>query len=197
MSHHSLVLFGGSRNLSQSFAPFIAGIVAQVIGKGFKVHAGCCAGADALIIQAAIQHPGSLSVFAVGDKFGQGFWAGSSYHLVTVAAHLGESVTWLAGGAPRVPLRARLIKRSVAALAGCSAAVYFLAQPNSRGSLAVAGHAVAQGVQVFAFCCGFSGPPAPPTPKAGLRPKCAGSWQLASFSGQKCWQWLPAQSPLL
>ena len=192
------ILFGGSRHLSPAFAPLVASVVLQVISKGFKVHTGCCSGADALVIQAAIQRPGSLSVFAIGNKFGRGFWSCSSYQWVSVAAHMCESVTWLAGGNLNVPLRVRLINRSLAALKGCSAAIFFLSGRSSPGSLAVAAQAVKRGAQVFVFPCGFgfTFPPASPTPKAGLRPKCAGSWQLSSFAGHKCWQWVPNQASM-
>jgi len=103
-----------------------------------------------------------------------------------MAACAGASVRWLAGGSLAVPLVARLMRRSRAALHGCSASAFFLASPGSPGSLAVAGHAVAAGQPVFAFC-----PFIPSAPRG-----CAGRWVAASFLGFPCWQWLPAQAAL-
>jgi hypothetical protein len=78
------------------------------------------------------------------------------------------------------------MQRSQAALAGCSASVFFLASPASPGSLAVAGHAVAAGQPVFAFC-----PFVPSAPRG-----CAGRWVSSSFLGFACWSWAPAQGRL-
>jgi hypothetical protein len=98
-------------------------------------------------------------------------------------------VRWSAGGPVSgplaLPLKARLFRRSQAALTGCSASVFFLASPGSSGSLAVAAFAARAGQPVFAFSCGFSGPP------AALRGQ-AGSWQPGQFAGQACWSWRPA-----
>jgi lauroyl/myristoyl acyltransferase len=95
-------------------------------------------------------------------------------------AAAGGSVSWLAGGAFTLPLAARLIRRSQAALSSCSAAVFFA---PGQGSLAVAAHAVAAGIPVFAFTQAM---PAP-------IPHTAGAWVAGSFSGFSCWSFQVAQ----
>lgn len=185
----SSVAFGGSRALSASFAPLVASVVSAAVASGAGVRVGCAAGADRLVLSSALRAPGgvrSLSVFAVGAASGAGFWSGSApVSLLRAAVSVGASVSWLAGGALSVPLRARLFGRSVACVSGAGAAVFFLASPSSAGSLAVAGAAVGGGVPVFAFSCGFSGAPCPPR-------GCAGAWSPSSFLGFPCWVWVPA-----
>lgn len=177
------VLIGGSRNLSAQFAPLV-GAVAQAVAQSALVHVGCSAGADQLALQAL--SPAQVQVFAAGAQSGQGFVTSSATSAVMQAAQAGAAVSWLAGGALHVPIRARLIRRSLAALAGCSQAVFFVNSAQSSGSLAVAAKAAQAGKPVFVFSCGFSGAPAP------LK-GCAGSWVQSSFAGRQCWQWSPAQ----
>jgi len=184
---------GGSRSLPPS--PLVGQVVRAVLAQGQAIHVGCASGADQQVVSSAIAAGGSSSlfVFAVGECVGAGspfgFWSGSAFPAVLAAAQAGARVFWGAGGpsfGPQaLPLKARLSRRSQAALAGCSASVFFLASPASPGSLSVAAHAVKAGQPVFAFACGFSGPPAP------LRGQ-AGQWVAASFLGFSCWQWVPA-----
>ncbi len=183
----SLVCFGGSRSLSPSFAPLVSAVVSSVLASS-AVSVGCAAGADALVVGAALAAaPRSLRVFCVGDPSGSGFWSGSApLALLRSAAAAGASVSWAAGGGAAVPFRARLLRRSLAALAGASSFVVFLSSPSSPGSLRVAAAAAARGLPVFAFPCGFPGAPAP---LAG----CAGFWSQASFVGFPCWRWSPGQ----
>lgn len=183
------LLLGGSRSLSPSAAPLVRRVVSAALRAGFVLASGCAAGADQLVVSAAISlDPGSLRVFAAGSAEGAGFWSGSApLSLLRSAAAAGAQVSWLAGGSLAVPLRARLLRRSLAALAGCSSAAFFLASPTSPGSLRVAAAAVASGAQVFAFPDGFEGPPAPP-------PGCAGSWLPGALVGCACWQWYPEAS---
>lgn len=164
------IYFGGSRNLAQS--GLLWAVCQQAIATGYQVHVGCCVGADAQVIQACP----SAQVFAAFGPGGVGAWACSA--VAQVAAHPGQ-VSWWAGGGPALPLVARLKRRSLAALAGCAAAVFF--QP-SPGSLAVAAVAAAKGLPVFAFSA--SAP-------ASLGP-CSGCWQPGSFAGFSCWVWQPA-----
>jgi hypothetical protein len=181
------LLVGGSRSLPGSAAPLVARVLAGALRAGFSLSVGCAAGADALALAAGLDlAPGRVRVFAVGSSAGEGFWSGSApVSLLRSAAGAGAQVSWLAGGSLAVPLRARLLRRSLAALEACSTAVFFLASPSSRGSLRVAAAAVKAGVPVFAFCVGFSGPPAPPL-------DCAGSWLPSALAGSPCWEWRPA-----
>lgn len=189
----ALVLFGGSRSLSGAFAALVRSVVAAVVSAGGSLSVGCAAGADQAVVSSALSLGAAARVrlFCVGSSSGAGFWSGSApFSLLRSAAAAGASVAWSAGGGAAVPFRARLLRRSLAALAGCSSAVFFLASPSSPGSLRVAAAAVAAGVPVFAFSCGFAGAPAP---LAGV----AGAWVPGSFSGFPCWSWsAPAQLSL-
>ena len=182
MSILSPVYFGGSRSLSPS--PLLAQVVAAVLASGESVHVGCSAGADAQVIQCAHRSASfqQVRVFAAFSASGAGSCSVSAVPVVQSWAQAGGSVSWLAGGSLSVPLAARLIRRSLAALAGCSVAVFFT--PGS-GSLAVASHAVAAGIPVFAF----GSMPA-------TIPGAAGSWVPSSFRGFACWQFQPAQQAL-
>ena len=183
----SSIHIGGSRSLSPT--PIVGQVVRAVLASGQQIHVGCAVGADQAVIQSALSIPGGhsfLVVFAAFGPGGAGAWAGSAVCSVFMAACAGASVRWLAGGSLAVPLVARLMRRSRAALHGCSASVFFLASPSSPGSLAVAGHAVAAGQPVFAFCLFI-----PSAPRG-----CAGRWVAASFLGFPCWSWLPAQGAL-
>ena len=186
----SRVMFGGSRSLPAiPFFPLVQAVVSSWLSAGGQVSVGCAAGADQLVISSVLSAGWAsvLSVFAVGASSGAGFWSGSApLSLLVSAAAAGASVRWLAGGGPQVPFRARLLKRSLAALAGCSTAVFFLASPSSPGSLRVAAAAAQQGLRVFAFSCGFT---CAPLPLAG----CAGAWVFSSFCGFPCWAWRSAQ----
>lgn len=183
------VYFGGSRSLSS--LPIIGQVVSAVLSSGALVHVGCSAGADALVIGALRSSSFSqVRVFSCFSASGAGSWSGSAVSVVQSFASAGGSVSWLAGGSLAVPLRVRLIKRSLAGLAGCSSAVFF--SPSS-GSLAVAGHAVKAGIPVFCFV-GLRGCSVPPS---GMPAGCAGSWVASSFHGFACWAWQSAQLSFL
>jgi hypothetical protein len=177
----SQIHFGGSRSLSSS--PIVGQVVRSVMAAGQGVHVGCAVGADQQVIQSALSvAPASLSVFAAFAASGAGAWAGSAVPAVRGALSAGASVSFLAGGGLQVPLVGRLMCRSKAALRGCSASVFFLASPSSRGSLAVAGCAVKAGQAVFAFCASN-----PCSPRG-----CSGWWVPGQFFGFSCWSWVPS-----
>jgi len=183
----STIMFGGSRSLSPSSSPLVAQVVSASLAAGSGVSVGCAAGADAAVLVAACRvSPSSVQLFAVGSSSGSGFWSGSApFGWLARAAALGARVVWSAGGPSAVPFRARLLRRSLAALAVAGSAVFFLSSPSSPGSLRVASAAAGAGLPVFAFACGFAGSPAP---LAG----CSGSWVPGSFCGFPCFAWAPA-----
>jgi len=190
----SVVAFGGSRSLSPAWGALVSSVVSAVLSSGGSVAAGCAAGADQLAVSSVLAQGAAprLALFCVGAASGAGFWSGSApLSLLRAAAGAGSAVAWCAGGGPALPFRARLLRRSLAALAGCSAAVFFLASPSSPGSLRVAAAAALRGLPVFVFPCGFSGAPA-------LLAGCAGAWIPSVFCGFPCLAWQPAavQVPL-
>jgi len=186
----NLCSFGGSRSLPDRFAPFVARVVAAWVASGGFVSVGCAVGADAAVVSAFLSSPLSpvaLRVFCVGGPGPSGslsgFWSGSALSVLSsLWSFFPSALRFWAGGPVSVPLRARLVRRSAAALVGASSAVFFLASPSSPGSLRVAALAASRGVPVFVFPCGFSGAPAP---LAG----CVGRWVSASFCGFPCLAW--------
>src|SRR5574341_490927 len=173
---------GGSRSLSQ----LPQGVVPAILAAGHTVHVGCATGADQLVIQSMVSagQQSSLVVFAACARGGAGAWRETAVSTVEAAEQAGAVVHWLAGGGLSVPLVARLMSRSIAALRGCSASVFFRPGP---GSLAVAGAAVERGIPVYAF--------APQAPARGPRGQ-AGQWVASSFCGFACWAWSSAQLSL-
>ncbi len=101
-----------------------------------------------------------VRVSAVGFSSGAGFWSCSALAGVRLAAVSGVSVSWGAGGPLSLPLVARLRARSVACVRSVAGGVFclFVSSPSSRGSFGAARAALAAGVRVVAFPCGF--PPA-------------------------------------
>lgn len=168
------IYFGGSRHL----APHLVSLNQVIQATHEIIHVGCCMGADQQVIQRAL--PSSLVVFAAFAQGGAGAWSGSAVQAVKQAAQAGAVVHWLAGGPLSLPLPVRLIRRSVAALVGCSSAVFFCPGP---GSLAVAARAV-HSMPVFAF--------APSAPIPGQ----VGRWVPSQFGGFSCWVWSSAQAAL-
>ena len=183
----SSVHFGGSRSLQPNSQ--LEFCVRKAQAAGCSIHVGCAAGADAQVIYAALAAVKAdylaetwLNVFAVGGNSG-----GWPYPRLSPPPWIIRAISCVrlwAGGCPSLPLRARLIRRSLAALAGCSCSVFFLSGPSSHGSLTVAAHAVKSGMPVFVFC------PVQPDPLTSPSP--AGSWQPAELYGLSCWRWSPA-----
>lgn len=178
----SQIHFGGSRALAQNHFP-LAQVVAATQAEGHIIRVGCAIGADQQVISAAISQPHLLSVFTAFARSGSGAWAGSAVEAVRLAAAAGATVYYLAGGALTIPLVGRLMGRSRVAVAGCTASVFFLSSPSSRGSLAVAAIAAKVHQPVFSFCADV-----PQAPRA-----CEGRWLPSKFAGFECWRWQPVQ----
>lgn len=177
------VLFCGSRSFS-SFSS-VSVLVARWLAVGGGVFCGSSAGADALVVRAALAVGGasSLRVFAAFGASGAGACSCSSVSSARAAAAAGASVVWLAGGPLLVPLRARLAARSVSAASLAAGGVVLSAGgvlgPGS--SLAVFS-LVSRGCPVWLFSPS-------PAPVAGL----AGVWLPSVFCGLSCFRFSPAQ----
>lgn len=181
------VLFGGSRSLPSSSAPLVRSWVAAALAAGcVHVATGCCTGADALVIHAALAHgPQCLRVFVAFGPGGLGS-AGSVSAVADVAeaSRTGARVSYWSGGPASVPVAARLAQRSAAAVRACAAVILF---SPGRGSLAAtATTAASLGRPLYAVC------PVAPAPVPGH----AGAWQPAQLFGLPCWCWQPAQLSL-
>lgn len=180
-----IIALGGSRSLPSAALPLIRRLVADAIDNNYAIATGCACGADAMVASAALDiAPTRLAICAVGAHNGAGFWKGSAPLAGLRSAEArGAQVNWLAGGSLDIPLRARLIRRSIVSLQSAQVAAFFLASPDSPGSLRVAAEAAARGLQVYAFCFGFSGPP--------RLLSSEGQWAPVEWAGLAGYQWRP------
>jgi hypothetical protein len=122
-------MLAGSRDLAPGAAN-IAAVVSGLVADGAHLVTGCATGADALVIRSALdlgaRGAGALSVLAAHGPVAPsspasrysapGSWSGSAVADVASAQRAGASVSWWAGGGPDVALRARLARRSLAAV---------------------------------------------------------------------------------
>lgn len=173
------VAFVGSRSCPPVW-PAVGRAVAAALARGSLVGVGCCSGADVLVLRAALAAaPARLCVFAAFGPGGAGAGPVSAVGAVAVAARLGASVAWCAGGPLSRPLRARLRARSAALVRWAAAGgpgsclVAFVSSPSSRGSFRACRLAALAGLPVFLFPFGWS-----PRRSAvrSLGPSCPGCW---------------------
>ena len=149
-----VVAFAGSRALPAGFAPLVAGVASGVVASGRAVAVGCCVGVDSVVLSSVPSW--SVRCFAAFGVGGVGACSLSAVSLVSALPSRGGLGSWLAGGSLSVPLPARLSARTRAVVGDASVcAVVFFASPSSRGSFLAARAAVARGLPVFAFACGF------------------------------------------
>jgi len=181
-----VVAVAGSRGLGAEWAGVVGAVVRSVGRSGSAVGVGCCVGADALALGAALASAVPCRVFAAFGPGGVGSWRGSSVAGVAAAGAAGAPVVWWAGGSG--PLVRRLGARSRAVVSvSCGLVAFvsggFAASPGSWGSVRFA---VSRGLPVVVFPCGsFS------LPLLG-----SGSWVV---SGAGVWargfRWVPEASP--
>lgn len=178
----SHILIGGSRALLPGSPAWVA---CRQFAGAFPgaLHVGCATGADQAVVMAAGGKGARVQVFAAFAPSGAGSFGGSAVKVVQAASARGVPVSWLAGGSLSVPLVARLMARSLAALAGCSAAVFFAPGP---GSLKVARAALARGIPVLVCCVGCPSAPVLAVPPVRV------SWLGLSF-----WLFQPASQVAL
>jgi hypothetical protein len=122
-------MLSGSRDLAPGAAD-IAAVLADLVASGSRLITGCAKGADAQAIRAALAlgAPGvaALSVLAAhgpvsppwpAERYSApGAWSGTAVADVAAAQRAGVSVRYWAGGGPEVQFRARLARRSLAAV---------------------------------------------------------------------------------
>ena len=189
-SPSSPVLVGGGRAASPRALAAAGRFARALVSGGYRLHVGCAAGIDAAALCGALALGGRYSslfphlhAFSAFDEQGQGSWRSSAVQVVMAAARAGALVHWLAGGGLSVPLVARLMSRSIAALAGCGLAVFFHPGP---GSLKVARAALKAGIPVLVWRIGW---PAPPVLAVAAVP--------VSFLGFSFWLFQPATQSAL
>jgi len=106
-----------------------------------------------------------LTVFAAFGSGGKGSCSFSAVSIVHAAARAGAQIKWWAGGLPPVSLKQRLALRSVA-----------LARYLAR-------RAAQSGVNIYAFCVGFSPTRLPPLTGYGR-------WIPVKFAGHTAFSWV-------
>ena len=186
-----VVAFAGSRALPASFAPLVARVASGVVASGRAVAVGCCVGVDSVVLSSVPSW--SVRCFAAFGVGGAGACSLSAVSLVSALPSRGGLVSWLAGGSLAVPLPVRLSARTRAVVCDATVcAVVFFASPSSLGSLLAARAAVARGLPVFAFACGFD---------PALLPSLGdGDWSASPISGGLFaggFEWFPAHSLFL
>jgi len=180
---NNLVLFGGGRAASERDLACSRYFARALVRAGHVVSVGCASGVDAAAIVGCLSIGALPRVFAVFAKSGQGSWRSSATKIVQAAAKAGAAVIWSAGGSARVPFATRLMRRSLAALAGCGLAVFFA---PGRGSLQVARAALRAGVPVLLWRVGLPAAPA-------LQVKA----QSVIYLGFNFWLYQPGYQPHL
>lgn len=179
-----VVAVAGSRALPASGSTLVVQVAADLAAVGHSFVVGCCVGADAALLfplghKSAVM-PSRVRCFCAFGAGGVGSGQFSAVAAVSRFASSGGSVQWWAGGSAAVPLYARLAVRTRAVIAAASAGlVVFFASPVSRGSLLACRCAVASGLPVVAFPCGFSGSA---LPLLGV-----GSWVSVGWLGGFLW----------
>ena len=180
------IALAGSRSITSHHA--IAPVVQAALASGASLSVGCCVGADALCIHAALAIPSgpqALHIYGIGCCVGasaRGWCSLSAVGEVRAALAAGAHVLPWCGGSARIPLAARLVRRSQAVVASAQALMLF---SPGFGSLATAAFAAARSMPVFVF----GAPPAP---------VCAGGkWAQSSLFGRPCWAWQPTQARLI
>lgn len=194
----SFVFVGGSRSLSPFGAAAAFRVGSVLAGRGVGLSVGCCRGADAAALSGFVGAGAAASafVFAVGGPSGAGFWPRLVPGAVVAAAAAGASVRWWAGGPASVPGRARLVRRSRAAVSFGGSAVFVVGSPSSRGSFGAARFAAALGLPVFVVPVGFAAAAVAVLPSLG-GPSGAGgpgAWVVSARAsvlfGAPCFRWV-------
>ena len=187
LSPSSPVYVGGSRSLVSTSTAWgaVQDLVQEVIGSTpSPVHVGCSTGADQAAIYAMGKH--QSVVFSITSCSGAGGWSGTANAAVQEHYKKGRAVHFLAGGALSVPLKVRLIKRSLAGLKGAGVAIFFA---PGAGSLSVARHALKQNIPVLIWA----------DPQEGHYQKIQGGnfTKKVTFCSLPFWLYEPKQKPLL
>lgn len=202
------VAFSGSRSVSSPALAAAASIaVREVVAAGGLLSVGCCVGADAAVLNSAVslKVAPSVSVYAAFGPNASGAVSLSNRGGVSRALDSGATVHWWAGGDQNVPLRARLVNRSLACIRSASVLVAFVVGPlpvpfivgrssswpwaggsgswSSVGAAALLGHPVV--LVPLGWSAGASALPALPSP-------CGGSWSGGPWVGS--WLWSPSPS---
>jgi hypothetical protein len=145
--------FGGSREMPAAAQEVANNLVFHLL-QGSRNAVVCdCTGADEMFVRAFVRFGGVSRLRLVRVGFG----VSPSRGLPAVVAAAGGVVS----SGPFVGFRAgALAARSRVAAANADGGSVLFSSPGSRGSCLAVENLFAQGVSVYAYCFGFSGPPA-------------------------------------
>lgn len=157
----AMLYITGSKSLSNDYGPLMDQLISVVAGMGSSVAVTCAAGAEAMVLMRASGLGCLAAVFAVGDATGAGFWAGSCpFSLLTCWGR--DRIRWSAGGKIDMPLPVRLKERTRACLRFVtqtgpnSRVIIFADTPDCPDMLAACQGALAFGLPIAVFPCGFA-----------------------------------------
>lgn len=204
----------GSRHLSAKWLGLAARVGKGAVAAGLEIATGCCTGADALIMSAAVigHWAEKLTVLAAFGPDGAGAAGVSAVSLTQAAQVAGADVKWWMGGGPKIPTYARLVRRSAALAAytgghagapmigfvdmACPGTIgagkKYSARQGETGSGSWTGLSMAagHGRQIFVFWCATGAPNLPQHWGGEWRPVGAG-WLAGA------WEWQPTPQPML
>lgn len=138
--------FGGSRSLGPQASALASQVAAHLLLGGAELVTGCCTGADASALSAAVS-AGLANRVSVLGAFGPlgapghppaGSCPASALATVRAAVRGGATFQPWAGGPASVSLSARLSGRTRAVAAAASAGAVVVLAPGSRGALILA-----------------------------------------------------------
>lgn len=154
---------GGARRLSAEGVRLAERAALALLEDGARLAVGCCTGTDAAVLHAAAvaEVAERLLVCCAFGRVGEctgaaaaltpGTCRWSAPAAVALAEAAGAEVRAWCGGGARVPLAARLHRRTLAVAAAASAGALVLLPPRSGGTLLLARSVAARGLPVLAL----------------------------------------------
>lgn len=175
------VAIGGSRYLSQQYAPLVGELARTIVLSGNRLSVGCCVGADSYAVSGIIklgEFFDRIDCYTICDENLNG---GCSLTAIGTVAYLAtknfDSVIWADN--LHLPLRARLAIRTKSVILSARTAIFFFGNAKSVGTFRAAVLAVKNGQSVYAL-----GPAKPPS--VGV-----GAWLPSYVFGYKGYRWCP------
>jgi hypothetical protein len=154
--------FGGSRSLGPEASALASQAAAVLLQGGAGLVVGCCKGADASALSAAVAAGlahrvsvlGAFGPLGPAGRAPAGACPASAVASVRAAVRAGAAFQPWAGGPGSVPLSARLSGRTRAVAAAASAGALVVLAPGSRGALILARAVARRGLPVVALPVG-------------------------------------------
>lgn len=151
--------FGGSRSLGAEASALASEAAALLLQGGAELVVGCCKGADASALSAAVGAGlanrvsvlGAFGPLGPAGRWPAGACPASAVASVRAAVRGGATYQPWAGGPGSLPLSSRLSARTRAVAAAASAGAVVVLAPGSRGALILARAVARRGLPVIAL----------------------------------------------